>query len=1252
MALTFDIAPYYDDFETAGGARDNNYMRILFRPGYAVQARELTQLQSIIQNQIKAFGNHIFQDGSPVFGGHVSVDKSVVAIQLNQQYANVDISLTDFLVNGNNTLIINSSGATTVQAIVIAIDDTQANPVILCKYLTGNRFNAGDVLQVATGVQTPAQIASSNAFSSATVASINSGIFYSGGFFVQVNPQTIVLDSTTTSPTYRIGLQIQENIIDEVTDTNLLDPAQGSFNYQAPGATRYQYVLALAKRTLTSIDDSKFYELLRIENGLITKQVDYPIYADLDKTLARRTFDQAGNFTVRPFIITMKDNPANANQFFVVAEPGKAYIKGFEFETIGTQKLTGNKALSTNTVKDYGMSMEFGNILTVANVNGGNTGFFDVANFQSLDIHIVPTANINTAASSGYNATKIGTARVRDIEFLGLGQYYAYVTDVTSIQNTFVAVTGSSNTLTFPANYSTYTNAYANVLVVVNTGGIVDTRTILSYNQGTAVATLSANLSTPATSTSNCTLLYGIKDAESLAVTPAAFTSANVYYAQNTKTALYPAMDISISGKDYGGNTVITDTQFNKLIFPLPQSYVAQGTITNASFYHRKNLSSQSFSFSGAYANLAITSGSGLGSGESFPYGFTNGFLPDNTANANFVIIVRDKASSNLSNGQIVNFNRGTVAAGNGIFETDSTHATLVVSSNAAFVGDVLFTVKVTNATSAAVARRTKTIVGNNAVTALRPTDSNTLATLVIGSPNNSVYVDTSNGFVWFTKNPDIPKTPGSNLSLYVPDVFNVIKVYDSGNTAQTPNPTNSIDVTDRYYFNSGQKDNYYDHASLVLKSGVNPPTGQTVAMIQYFSHDAVLGFFDADSYQSNTYANNQIPYYNSPYYGVFSLRDSIDFRPTRTIGTVSNVQSLVLNGLSLPQPDNAFLLNFDFYLPRIDKLQLTKEKVFRIKQGVPAQNPQAPADSDDAMTLYVLSVPAFTANVQEIKSTYIENKRYTMRDIGALDKRIQQLEYYSALSQLEAQATNEKILYQDNVTNKDQYGIIADDFGSFSIADTQSPDLICSLQQGALTPYQFVKAMSLQYANTSSGSFTQDSKVYSLNYTEATAVSQNSATSYISVQPFLFAQFKGSIQLTPETDHFFSTTLAPVAASQTPPSPQPNPPAANTLPVTTAQTTPVVVSTQTPTTSTRPYWYFVSNINPKAYIKVPVNYVGYGWMNLYGGWYGWNGGRGLNGYNGYGYSLVNSTPQTSLPASLSGAVQIPVSGLAFTRYG
>jgi len=121
MAIDFNVEPFYDDFNASNGAKEQNYVRILFRPGYAVQARELTQIQSIIQNQIKQFGDHIFKNGSPVFGGHITYDLNVPYIKLQTAYNGADVDVEDY----ENAVIRNIAGTSKARARVIATDDTQ-----------------------------------------------------------------------------------------------------------------------------------------------------------------------------------------------------------------------------------------------------------------------------------------------------------------------------------------------------------------------------------------------------------------------------------------------------------------------------------------------------------------------------------------------------------------------------------------------------------------------------------------------------------------------------------------------------------------------------------------------------------------------------------------------------------------------------------------------------------------------------------------------------------------------------------------------------------------------------------------------------------------------------------------------------------------------------------------------------------------------------------------------------------------------
>ena len=89
MALNFNIEPFYDDY-----SEDKQFYRILFRPGYAVQARELTQLQTILQQQIKRHGDHMFKNGAMIIPGQVSYDSKTAYVKLKPEISSSSIVKT------------------------------------------------------------------------------------------------------------------------------------------------------------------------------------------------------------------------------------------------------------------------------------------------------------------------------------------------------------------------------------------------------------------------------------------------------------------------------------------------------------------------------------------------------------------------------------------------------------------------------------------------------------------------------------------------------------------------------------------------------------------------------------------------------------------------------------------------------------------------------------------------------------------------------------------------------------------------------------------------------------------------------------------------------------------------------------------------------------------------------------------------------------------------------------------------------
>jgi len=134
--LNFNVEPYYDDFDPS-----KNFHRILYKPGAAVQARELTQSQTILQSQISKFADHIFSQNTPVTGGNVTVNQNCFFLKLNKQYNDVDVTAANFL----NKIITNGVG--NVIAKVIKTEEATGSdaelgdpPTLIVNYLSGTFY--------------------------------------------------------------------------------------------------------------------------------------------------------------------------------------------------------------------------------------------------------------------------------------------------------------------------------------------------------------------------------------------------------------------------------------------------------------------------------------------------------------------------------------------------------------------------------------------------------------------------------------------------------------------------------------------------------------------------------------------------------------------------------------------------------------------------------------------------------------------------------------------------------------------------------------------------------------------------------------------------------------------------------------------------------------------------------------------------------------------------------------------------------
>lgn len=1087
-------APYWNDYNEF-----DNYLGMVFRPGYAVQARELTQMQTMSQVQVERLGRHIFKNGSIVIGGQISYDKTA-SINLQTQYIGTDVDVSDFV--GNQ--IIFASGNNDVRAEVIAgqnATDTEP-PTLMIKYLSGQEFGPSSVIKVSDA-ETYANVATSGHRANGITSSLTDGIFFINGYFVRTGRQTIAVSKYDVSPNVKIGLEFTEAIVDENTDANLRDPALGSSNYQAPGATRYKMDVSLATRTLTSVDDEAFIELTRLSGGLQQKVVLTPIYSELEETFARRTFDESGNYTVRPFRLEQKQDSANTSNLVSKLDPGKAYVFGYEYETIAPQELTYPRPRDTETTSNYDISLAYGNYLVMKNMQG----FIDISTMPMANLHCVPWTHANNENASTFLSTQIGTTRVRNVVYYSTsnvanGQMmkvgtYIFDTRLTSLTGNATAGTANTITLNLPT-ISSNDDAY-NLATLRITDGTSegDVKTIVDYVGSTKVATVDSDFSTTPDANSVFSIDFSTREIESLMVGGAGSTiTAN--------------LDVDILSKDNllaTGNTAIKEPAFKSLVFPMPKTFVKDGLTVN-NYQYRK-----------VFSSVTFTAGVGsitAGTGESL---VGSGTLTESQILTNYLVVVDNPDATGYVAGQI--------APLSGISVTGST-ATITATDLNNFTADVYASIEIDSGT--VTNPKAKTIVSAN-LTHITTATSNGTFVNSTGS-NTTVYL--TEGQVIITE-PN--RTPTVKDSLYISDLHpeGNVAIYDLNGASITYGAALSgyTDVTSKYTIDNGQRDTHYDHGGIILKSGVIAPKGPLVVCIDYYQHDTGtgdgLGYFSVDSYpDSDTVAGYQnIPYYTGDDGIKYRLNDVIDFRPRRADASNSS-PNYTFSGIRIPTPNEEYTVTFDYYLPRKDLIVLTRDRQFKLIQGISAQYPYPPNDPDDAMVLYRLSHPPFVLYPANTYVEFVENKRYTMRDIGKIDTRLRNVEYYQQLTLLE-KAAADLLITDVNGLERTKYGIIVDQFVGHQIGDVTNPDYNCSMDfsRGELRPFFKLYGHDMDFLSGDSN-YKENGTLITLDYTEATFIEQNTASKAENVQPYLIARYIGSVDLVPDNDIWVDTSWRP----------------------------------------------------------------------------------------------------------------------------
>lgn len=1096
--ITFNNNPYYDDYNEEKG-----FHQILFKPGYAVQARELTQIQSILQQQIERFGKHIFKEGSIVLGGLFNVETNIDYVKVASTSTLTAEQLKQYV---GTTL----TGTTGNAAIVVDVADKttwdSTNHVIMIRYIaagdSSDKFGSAEVLTCSNTLLANITTATTDPVGKGSLFSIEDGVVFSRGYFVAFPKQKVVLDPTSQTPTCKVGFDSIPYIVTSVEDETLFDNAQGSYNYAAPGADRLVLIPSLKRYSISeTLVLPDFVSLFSVENGNLLEVKERSEYARIYDEIAKRTFDESGDYVVRGLGVLVRehldtgsnegyltvDKGGDVNKLAVGIEPGLAYVKGYEVNNLSTKYLAVDKSTDFASVNSEVVSARSGNYVlvnemlgTIPSDIGASVNFYNQAGLR-----VTNNVNVATAASG----TLIGTAKVKNIVKDADGIYRIYLFDI--IMNSGYIFSG--------VRAVQYTNFFADAILESGKAVLKET-------------TVDSALIFPV----GANHVRSIKGSGGISDTTFTFRrtfASNSVATGGTFTITVPTTSETHS---YGSSGALSSTEKNTIIV------TANSNVTIA----------MGGTCTGTIGTKTITGSSTfftrLNSGDKVQFGGSGNYYTIDVINTNTSMTLKENLVAGVSGlsytkvylqGTVIDFTKKGAAAGEDRTITVSNDTTLAFDLKESVTGlNVAVTFNLTRNTAIEIAkqRRSKRFVK--------------IDCSALGSLTNPINLGFS-------------------------DVFQIRQIRKNGSAFT--DATQGSNVTHLFRFNNGQKDTMYDHATITPIGSVITGTDHLLVELDYFlpNFSQGVGYFSVDSYDIDdgaasdiTIFTHEIPVYTSTFNGkTYNLRDYLDFRPVKvntatdatTVGaastnpSTSNSFNTEASGLRIPAPSSQIFIDYSYYLARRDVIVVDKDGYYQSIKGISALYPVTPQISEQVMGIANIYIPPYPSlstvyarilgkPEEGVSFRRIMNTRYTMRDIGVIKNRVDNLEYYSALSLLEKNAVDMKIT-DSNGLDRFKNGLFVDNFVSHALGDPQNIDYkiaVDSFEQ-VIRPFFDLDSFMLEYVTLTN--VQKSGNLLTLPYTEQLMIEQARVTTTRNVEQSVY-RFVGETFAKPEADTWIDT--------------------------------------------------------------------------------------------------------------------------------
>ena len=1275
-----NVAPYFDDYDPT-----SNYYKVLFKPAYPVQARELNNLQSIVQDQIEKFGDHIFKEGAKVIPGQLTYLRDYDCIQIEDTFLGIPVSLYLDKVVGQ-TITGAVSGVTAQVVNYISNQESEkGNYTLYINYFESSTTDAetpkflddeglilSDAITYATTFiaagESFAKTITEDANATGSAYSISEGVYYLRGHFVSVYDDTLILDQYSNTPSYRIGFNVREEIISADVDPTLNDNAQGFTNYTAPGADRVKITATLAKKDPNDFEDSNFVQLAVVTGGVLREnKTQGSQYEVLANEFARRTFDESGHYYVKNFQTSLRESLNNNlgnrgiyqdNQITEQGNtpsdglavlkilPGKAYVKGYEVNTVGPIYLDVSKPRTTKSLLSQGVNFGFGPSFTANRIYGAPTiainsddhismrdtrigagvsagagkeigvcrvydfalesgsydssspqlnqwdiSLFDIQTYSDLDLNrtidlAIPTRiegkNSGATAYLRYTSSGVGLTAY-DVK----GEFFV------GEKITFNGNESSSRTITGITNHeiSDVKSLHQNI-----SGRVFNADLLQSTKETVGIASIAAASGSRSIITSPGIQWVGIASVGNLVqysdptnnvpsfgevtdVSPSNLTIKAVTDVAGYRLGALPTSDLNVTDfkvvetkkqkSSSGGNS----SDGESIYTVLPKINVSSVSTDNAEIIVRKeftvNISNNSsdsvstgsnetfmafdeerytlvrsdgtfeiltqdkFAFSGGSKTLIIN---GLGSND-------NGAKLMTTVKKSKVTskikrknigasVVVDK-SSNPSSGT------GSTTLNDGLTYGSYPFGTRVQDEEISFNYpdvNVLYGVYESDGIADPVVP--------NMVTSLLSGPTSTTDDLIVGE----LVIGTESGAIalYFGKKSDV----SIEFILQTDTLFlenEQVTFKDSGVTAVASNIVfGSKNIVQNFNVTNSQEKTYYNISRLIRREGAPTPSNKIKICFCYSDYDSSD---DGDITTINSYVNfnygKQLPFIN----GV-KVSDIIDGRPRVSPYTVSENSRSPFeffgrsftggqhSSKDIIASDETLTIDYSYYLPRADSLFLNTKGEFTLKQGTPSDDPQFPDPIPNQMAIANISLPSYLYDTRSAQIDFVEHKRYQMKDIAKLEKRISNLEYYSALSQLESDTVNQ-FTPDANGLNRFKSGIFVDNFTSLL---TQDPGIgvknAIDKKSKSLRPSHYCNALNLQLGSTGVASnderfnsvdgnnVRREGNTLMLDYEEVEWLKNPFATRVVNVTPFMVTFWAGSITLVPDTDVWIDVNI------------------------------------------------------------------------------------------------------------------------------